>query len=115
LLCIFNRLSSISRVYGNPYVFPGTKKGLPIAPPRLAFNLIKERSGIPRPHGVVLHIARHSVTSKLISHDVDISSVQKLLNHKSDATVFKTQSKCRRVFTLALLAWDLNPVILVSR
>jgi integrase len=83
LLCIFNRLSSISRVYGNPYVFPGTKKGLPIAPPRLAFNLIKERSGIPRPHGVVLHIARHSVTSKLISYDVDISSVQKLLNHKS--------------------------------
>jgi integrase len=76
-------LSSIPRVYGNPYVFPGTKKGLPIAPPRLAFNQIKERSGIPRPHEVVLHTARHSVASNLISHGVDISSVQKLLNHKS--------------------------------
>jgi integrase len=76
-------LSSIPRVYGNPYVFPGTKKGLPIAPPRLAFKLIKEQSGIPRPHEVVLHTARHSVASNLISHGVDISSVQKLLNHKS--------------------------------
>jgi integrase len=76
-------LSSIPKVYGNPYVFPGTRKGLPIAPPREAFNLIKERAGIPRPNEVVLHTARHSVASNLISHGVDISSVQKLLNHKS--------------------------------
>jgi len=76
-------MSSITRVYGNPYVFPGTKKGFPISPPRLAFKQIKELSGIPRPEEVVLHTARHSVASNLISHGVDISSVQKLLNHKS--------------------------------
>jgi len=81
-------LSSIPKVHGNPHVFAGTKAGMPISPPRCAFNLIKAEAGIPNPDEVVFHTARHSVASNLISNGVDISSVQKLLNHKSiDSTL----------------------------
>ncbi|MEY8251510.1 MAG: site-specific integrase [Colwellia sp.] len=76
-------LSAIPRVPGNPYIFSGNKHGQPISPPRWAFDLIKDKAEVENPGEVLFHTARHSVASNLISHGVDISSVQKLLNHRS--------------------------------
>ncbi|MFT5675230.1 MAG: integrase [Paraglaciecola sp.] len=75
-------LKDIPRVPHNPYVFPGNKDGRPISESRYAFKYIKNQAGIANPDEVVLHTARHSVASNLISNGVDISSVQKLLNHR---------------------------------
>lgn len=81
---------STPRVAGNPYVFPAPHiKGRPIGAPRYSFNIIKEMAEIENPGEVVLHTARHSVASNLISSGVDISSVQKLLNHKDIASTLR--------------------------
>ncbi|OUS31296.1 hypothetical protein A9Q98_03215 [Thalassotalea sp. 42_200_T64] len=76
-------IRSIPKVVGNPYLFPGTKKALPITEPRCAFKIIKSQAGIPNPDDVVFHTARHSVASNFISHGVDLASVKSQLNHKS--------------------------------
>ncbi|QUX92617.1 integrase [Marinomonas sp. A3A] len=75
-------MSSIPRVKGNSYIFAGKRKGKPIYQPRYAFNQIKSQADIKNPDEVVFHTARHSVASNLISNGSDISSVQKLLNHR---------------------------------
>ncbi|MEZ9576484.1 MULTISPECIES: tyrosine-type recombinase/integrase [unclassified Vibrio] len=76
-------LMGIPRVTNNPYVFPGNRIGRPIYRPSYSFDMIKKKAGIVNPVEVVLHTARHSVASNLISNGADISSVQKLLNHRS--------------------------------
>ncbi|MCG7584958.1 site-specific integrase [Photobacterium sp. OFAV2-7] len=73
---------SIQRVTGNPYIFAGNKIGKPIYQPRYAFKVIKVRAGIENPDEVVFHTARHSVASNLISNGVELTAVQKLLNHR---------------------------------
>ncbi|NIY84585.1 site-specific integrase [Vibrio hepatarius] len=70
---------------GNPYVFPGSREGTHISPPRKAFKLILERAGID-PEGVVFHTARHSVASNLLNSGLDITSVQRVLNHADMAS-----------------------------
>lgn len=66
---------------GNPYVFPGSRQGTHISPPRKALKLILERAGID-PDGVVFHTARHSAASNLLNHSgLDATSVQRVLNH----------------------------------
>ncbi|CAE6879391.1 Pfam:DUF4102 [Vibrio sp. B1ASS3] len=66
---------------GNPYVFPGSRQGTHISPPRKALTLILERAGIDL-DGVVFHTARHSVASNLLNHSgLDATSVQRVLNH----------------------------------
>lgn len=75
-------LRGIPRLPHNPYIFPGSKVGKPIYQPRYAFNYIKAAAQIDNPQNVVFHTARHSVASNLISNGTDISSVQKLLNHR---------------------------------
>ncbi|MGR5487983.1 tyrosine-type recombinase/integrase [Vibrio alfacsensis] len=66
---------------GNPYVFPGSRQGTHISPPRKALKLILERAGID-PDGVVFHTARHSAASNLLNHSgLDVTSVQRVLNH----------------------------------
>nr|SHO18289.1 Putative uncharacterized protein [Moritella viscosa] len=44
---------------------------------------------IDNPDEVLLHTARHSVASNLISNGVDISAVQKLLNHKDISSTLR--------------------------
>ncbi|EME0896018.1 integrase family protein [Vibrio parahaemolyticus] len=66
---------------GNPYVFPGSRQGTHISPPRKALKLILERAGID-PKGVVFHTSRHSAASNLLNHSgLDATSVQRVLNH----------------------------------
>ncbi|EOB6678774.1 tyrosine-type recombinase/integrase [Vibrio vulnificus] len=66
---------------GNPYVFPGSREGTHISPPRKALRLILERAGID-PDGVVFHTCRHSVASNLLNHSgLDATTVQRVLNH----------------------------------
>lgn len=83
-------LKSIPKISGNPYVFPAPhKKGKPIGAPRYSFDIIKRIAGIENPDEVLLHTARHSVASNLISSGVDISAVQKLLNHKDISSTLR--------------------------
>lgn len=79
-------IQSIPRITLNPYIFAGTKLGKPIGAPRKSFQLIKERANIPKPEEVVLHTARHTVGSLLVSNGVPLSQIQKALNHKDIAS-----------------------------
>ncbi|WP_046030763.1 site-specific integrase [Vibrio vulnificus] len=80
-------LKDVPRKAGNPYLFPGRLKGKPIGTSKCAFEVIKQKAGIAKPEEVVLHTARHSVASLLLSHadktGADTRSVQMMLNHKS--------------------------------
>ncbi|KZN13946.1 site-specific integrase [Marinomonas sp. TW1] len=76
-------IKSIPRYAGNPYIFAGKRGVKPIYQPRHAFDVIKTQANIKNSEEVVFHTARHSVASNLISNGADLSSVQKLLNHKS--------------------------------
>lgn len=70
---------------GNPYVFPGTRQGTHISSPRKAFKLILDRAGIDA-DGLCFHSARHSVASNLLNSGMDVTSVQRVLNHKDMAS-----------------------------
>ncbi|OZS42483.1 site-specific integrase [Photobacterium sanguinicancri] len=70
---------------GNPYVFPGSREGTHISPPRKAFKLILERAGIDGTD-LCFHSARHSVASNLLNSGMDIASVQRVLNHADMAS-----------------------------
>ncbi|MEZ9175648.1 tyrosine-type recombinase/integrase, partial [Vibrio kanaloae] len=50
--------------------------------PRNAFTRIKERAGIKNPKEVCFHVARHSFATNLIENNVDVLTVQRLMNHK---------------------------------
>lgn len=76
-------ITKLPRVAGNPHIFAGRRKPYSITRPTYAFEVIKQQANIETPELVLLHTARHSVASNLISNGVDISSVQKLLNHRS--------------------------------
>ncbi|WP_299661921.1 site-specific integrase [uncultured Psychromonas sp.] len=76
-------IKKLPRLSGNPYIFIGRFKNRCIGRPHHAFDIIKKVAHIDTPELVLLHTARHSVASNLISNGVDISSVQKLLNHRS--------------------------------
>jgi integrase len=83
-------LQSTPKISGNNYLFPAPhKNGKPIARPRDSFDVIKRIAKIDNPDEVLLHTARHSVASNLISSGVDISSVQKLLNHKDISSTLR--------------------------
>lgn len=76
-------INKLPRMAGNPYIFIGRYKRHCLSRPNKAFETIKKDAHIATPELVLLHTARHSVASNLISNGVDISSVQKLLNHRS--------------------------------
>ncbi len=83
-------LKSTPKISGNNYLFPAPhKKGKPIARPRDSFDVIKRIAKIDHPNEVLLHTARHSVASNLISNGIDISAVQKLLNHKDISSTLR--------------------------
>ncbi|EJI1280453.1 site-specific integrase [Vibrio vulnificus] len=80
-------LHRIPRKAGNPNLFPGRLASKPISTCKGAFELIKEKAKIANPEEVVLHTARHSVASLLLSHadqtGADTRAVQMMLNHQS--------------------------------
>lgn len=78
---LFRELLALKK-RGNPYVFPGRKEGCHISQPRNAFKLIKERAGIKDPDAVCFHVSRHSFATNLLDQNVDLLTVQRLLNHK---------------------------------
>lgn len=85
---MLNIINKLPRVKGNPYMFVGRFKRGCINRPATQFKAIKASARINNPEEVLLHTARHSVASNLISNGVDISAVQKLLNHRSiDSTL----------------------------
>ncbi|MCD9550659.1 tyrosine-type recombinase/integrase [Photobacterium carnosum] len=108
-------LNNIPKVTNNPYVFPGQKIGKPIYRPYYAFEVIKQRANVDNPDEVVFHTARHSVASNLISNGMDISSVQKLLNHRSIESTLRyaklSEGKQRETSQrLSNLITDYNPL-----
>ncbi|WP_107186280.1 site-specific integrase [Photobacterium leiognathi] len=70
---------SIPRITTNPYVFAGNIIGKPISRPQYAYEVIKQRANIKNPEEVVLHTARHSVASNLISNGADITQSRRVL------------------------------------
>lgn len=82
-------IEQLPRLPDNPYLFAGSKPGKPIGDCRYAFNAIKFEARIKNPHEVLFHTARHSVASNLMSHGADITSVQRLLNHKSISSTLR--------------------------
>ncbi|WP_054030607.1 tyrosine-type recombinase/integrase [Desulfatitalea tepidiphila] len=73
----------ITALDGNPYVFPGRKKGTHLTECRKAFDRIRKAAMLPvgfRP----LHGLRHVYASMLASSGrVDLYTLQRLLTHKS--------------------------------
>ncbi|MFB1075588.1 tyrosine-type recombinase/integrase [Vibrio diabolicus] len=80
MLELFSELWKLKQP-GNPHVFPGSREGTHISPPRKALKLILEQAGID-PDGVVFHTCRHSAASNLLNHSgLDATTVQRVLNH----------------------------------
>ncbi|CED61903.1 Putative uncharacterized protein [Moritella viscosa] len=100
-------LQSTPKVAGNNYIFPAPhKKGKPIARPRDSFDSIKRIANIDNPKEVLLHTARHSVASNLISNGIDISAVQKLLNHRdiSSTLIYAKLSQNKQRETASIIS-----------
>ena len=75
-------ITAIPKQKGNPYIFAGHKYGRPITSPRIPFKHIKAEVGLVNPNEVVLHSARHTYCSLLVSNSVPITEIQKLVNHQ---------------------------------
>lgn len=76
-------LDSIQRTKGNPFVFPGRKKGTHLTGCRQGFKRISKAADLP-PGFRPLHGLRHVYASMLASSgQVDMYTLQKLLTHKS--------------------------------
>ncbi len=73
---------SIPRKGNNPYIFVGRKLNRPMGSPRDAFIKLKLLADISNPDEVVLHTARHTVGSLLVSEGVPLNQIQKILNHR---------------------------------
>jgi integrase len=71
-------LRSVSRLPGNPYVFPSTVTGRPSASLHFPWHRIRTKAGLP---GVRLHDLRHSFASALVNDGWDLYTVQRLLGH----------------------------------
>ncbi|WP_060990009.1 tyrosine-type recombinase/integrase [Photobacterium leiognathi] len=96
-------------------MFAGNIIGKPISRPQYAYEVIKQRANIKNPDEVVLHTARHSVASNLISNGADISAVQKLLNHRCIESTLRyaklSEGKQRETSQrLSSLITDYNPL-----
>ena len=71
-------LESVTRLNGNPYVFPAPKTGRPSTSLYSPWHRIRCRAGLP---DVRLHDLRHSFASFLINKGVSLYVVQDLLGH----------------------------------
>ena len=76
-------LSSLPRIHGNPYVFPGKIEGHPINNPIKAFKRIIARAGIET--SFRLHDIRHTVASLIINNGGTLYDVQAALAHANSS------------------------------
>lgn len=70
---------------GNPYLFPGHRKGKPLQNPTKGFQKMLARAGIDK-EGVCLHTCRHSVAALIVSNGGTLFDVQSQLGHRSSQT-----------------------------
>ena len=70
---------------GNPYLFPGHRKGKPLQNPTKGFQKMLSRAGIDK-EGVCLHTCRHSVAALIVSNGGTLFDVQSQLGHRSSQT-----------------------------
>lgn len=76
-------LRSISRLPGNPYIFPSPITGRPCPSLHFPWTRIKQRAGLDN---VRLHDLRHSFASFLVNQGVSLYVVQGLLGHTQPRT-----------------------------
>jgi integrase len=76
-------LSALPRFDGNPYVFPGEKKGEPRADLKRPWDAMCEAAGI---EGVRLHDLRHSFASVGAGASLRVPIIEKLLGHQQVST-----------------------------
>jgi integrase len=76
-------LGSIPRQQGNPYIFPGGKKGEPRKDFRPQWDQIRERAGL---QDITFHDLRRTVGSWLAIGGSSLVLIGKVLNHSSPST-----------------------------
>jgi integrase len=80
---ILSALSAMPRVDGNPYVFPGEKKGQPRADLKRPWDSICKAAGLD---GVRIHDLRHSFASVGAGASLGLPIIGKLLGHRQAST-----------------------------
>ena len=76
-------LAALPRVPGNPWVFPGRKKGTHQRNLNDSWNRVRERAGLD---GVRLHDLRHSYASRALALGEGLPMIGKLLGHRKVQT-----------------------------
>jgi len=76
-------LRGVTRLDGNPYVFPGGKPGRPITSVHSVWKLVRHMAGIPdvRPHDL-----RHSFAAVAAGEGYALLAIGKLLGHTNSVT-----------------------------
>lgn len=76
-------LSDLPRLKGNPYAFPGRRKGEPLSSIQRPWELIRKRADL---EGVRLHDLRHSYASVAVAGGGSLPMIGKLLGHRQSST-----------------------------
>ncbi len=76
-------LAGLSRVPGNPWVFPGKKKGTGQRNINDSWDRVRKRAGL---EGVRLHDLRHSFASRALALGESLSMIGELLGHRKVQT-----------------------------
>ena len=76
-------LAGLSRVPGNPWVFPGKKKGDRLHNINDSWDRVRKRAGLD---GVRLHDLRHSFASRALALGESLSMIGELLGHRKVQT-----------------------------
>ena len=76
-------LAGLSQVPGNPWVFPGRKKGDRQHNINDSWDRVRERAGLD---GVRLHDLRHSFASRALALGESLSMIGELLGHRKVQT-----------------------------
>ncbi len=76
-------LAALPRVPGNPWVFPGRKKGTHQRNLNDSWNRVRERAGLD---GVRLHDLRHTYASRALALGESLPMIGKLLGHRKVQT-----------------------------
>lgn len=76
-------VTALPKMEGNPYVFPGRKKGQHLVNISKPWIRVKQAAGI---EGLRLHDLRRTVGSMLAQGGVDLATIKETLRHKSIAT-----------------------------
>ena len=76
-------LALVPKVRGNPYIFPGEKKGRPICDIRFSFRAMLLQAGITDVENICIHTLRHTTASNMVSAGFSLNEVKAQLAHQS--------------------------------